>query len=98
MPIRTLVALLSLAVAGCTTSSEGQSEPNLIAVAATPPYIGFKVPFCPATVAVAAPLAAISQLARPWPPVPAFYEGGDYAANLRQGLNEAIIANCGPPY
>lgn len=98
MRIRALAALLGLAVAGCTTSSDGVSEPNVVAVTATPGYLGLKIPFCVGTTVLGSTIAAVSELARPWPPVPAFYEGGDAAQETRRDMNDDIVANCGPPY
>lgn len=98
MRTRMLAALLASAVAGCTTSSEGVSEPNVVAVTATPGYLGLKVPFCVGTVVLGSTIAAVSELARPWPPVPAFYEGGASAQETRRDMNDDIVANCGPPY
>jgi hypothetical protein len=98
MRIGTLAALLGLAVAGCTTSSDGVSEPNVVAVTATPLYLALKGPFCIGTIGLGSAAAAISELARPWPPVPAFYEGGDAAQTTRSEVNDDIVANCGPPY
>jgi hypothetical protein len=101
MRIRTFAALLSLVVAGCTTtSSEGQREPNIVAVSATPIYIGLKIPFCLAGIIVGSPVAAIAGLARPWPPVPALYgnTGDDYAKESVRDINDSMVANCGPPY
>lgn len=98
MRIRTLTALLGLAVAGCTASADGLSEPNVVAITATPGYLGLKGPFCLGTVALGSTIAAVSELARPWPPVPAFYEGADAAQETRRDMNDDIVANCGPPY
>jgi outer membrane protein OmpA-like peptidoglycan-associated protein len=101
MRIRTFAALLSLVVAGCTTtSSEGQSEPNIVAVTAEPIYLALKVPFCISGIVVGSPFAAIAGLARPWPPTPALYgnTGDDYAKGSVRDINDGMVANCGPPY
>jgi hypothetical protein len=99
MRVRTLGALLGLAVAGCTTtSSEGQPEPDIVVVTATPLYLGLKLPFCVSTTVIGSGVAALAQLARPWPPVPGFYAGSDSAQETRRDMNDDIVANCGPPY
>jgi len=98
MRIRALALLLSLVLAGCTTSAEGVSEPNVVAATATPLYVGLKIPFCVASVGIGSFAAATAELARPWPPVPAFYAGGDSAQETRRNINDGIVANCGPPY
>jgi hypothetical protein len=98
MRIRTLAALLALVLAGCTTSESGRSEPDAIAFAGTPPLLAFKLGFCVGSFVLAGPIVAMSSITRPWPPVPVFYNGGDAQSDLRQGLNDDINANCGPPY
>jgi hypothetical protein len=92
--MRCLMAMMAVAVAGCAEPPPSQGP---VAVLGTPILWAVKVPFCVATLAVAAPLAAISELAQPSPIDVA--AGGDTTyAGLRADLEAGAAANCGPPY
>jgi hypothetical protein len=100
MPIKRLAIVLVLALAGCASGTGAETKGvGVVDVIATPPYLALKVPTCAFNLAVAAPLAALSQLAQPWPPVPALYpNSGDAMIELRRGLNADVTHACGPPF
>jgi hypothetical protein len=100
MRFATRAALLSLVLAGCAAAPPGNSPqtPSPVSVIGTPFLIALKIPFCIATVAVAGPVAAVAQIADPWPPVSALYGSGDPYRDVRRGLDDGIARNCGPPY
>ncbi len=83
-----LASLLTGAVAGCAspTPAPPGSTPNVDAVA-TPFYVVLKAPVCVTTVLIAAPLAGITAFA-----------STEESLDLRQGLDDGIAQNCGPPY
>jgi hypothetical protein len=77
------VLVLGFALAGCAEDgTAGRAAVRPVAVLGTPVLVAVKVPVCAATIAVAAPLAALSELAQPSPTQILFAEG----------------RNCGPPY
>lgn len=84
-----LLGTALLALAGCASSSPAPREDVADAVG-TPFYIALKIPVCVATVAMAAPWAAVAGLSEPPP----------YAAenDPRPALDHGIRYNCGPPY
>jgi hypothetical protein len=100
MHIKPLVIMLGLALAGCASGTGRETDgPGIVDVIATPPYLALKVPTCAFNLAVAAPLAALSQLAHPWPPVDALYlPGTDSMVATRRALNADVTYACGPPY
>ncbi|HZT51964.1 MAG TPA: hypothetical protein VFA22_08525 [Stellaceae bacterium] len=63
--------------------------PSFLSIIGTPFLIAFKIPVCAATVAVAAPLAGLSEI-----PTTADTEGSDMRRQLEYGVN----SNCGPPW
>lgn len=99
MQIRSLAAALSLALAGCASAPDpDRTGPSFVGVVGTPFVIVFKVPTCAFTIAFAGPVAGLSELARPWPPINAFYGEGDRYTELRSDLDQSLRQNCGPPY
>jgi hypothetical protein len=100
MHCKPLVIALGLALAGCASGTGKETDgPGIVDVIGTPPYWAFKVPTCVFNVAVAAPLAGLSQVAHPWPPVDALYPNGTNSMiALRRGLNADVTNACGPPY
>jgi hypothetical protein len=100
MPIKRLVIVLASVLAGCASGTGTETNGvGAVDVIATPPYLVLKVPTCVFNVAVAAPLAALSQLAQPWPPVPALYpNSGDAMIDFRRDLNADVTHACGPPF
>lgn len=95
MPTKTLVtgfaiAALALFLTGCASDqaqpSSGSSAGNtFISIVGTPFLIAFKIPFCAASVAIAAPLAGVAALTP---------DGHD----TQQALGAGLASNCGPPY
>jgi len=94
-----VVLVLGLALAGCASGAgAGSGGPSVVDVIAVPPYIAFEVPTCAFNLAVAAPLAALSQVAKPWPPVDALYpKNSDAMVETRRGLNDDVANACRPP-
>jgi hypothetical protein len=61
----------------------------VLAAFGTPFLIIGKIPVCIVTVAIAAPLGAVSEVSDP---------ATEFGHELRQGLSDGIQSNCGPPY
>ena len=82
----------ALLLAGCAAPpAPPQTQPvSPVSVIGTPFLIAFKIPACVATMAIAAPAAALQQLAAPG-------EDG-LQPDIRPALDGGIYANCGPPY
>jgi hypothetical protein len=85
-----LIAGLTLSLAGCasdaTQPSGGPSAGNtFISVVGTPLLIALKIPFCAASIAIAAPLAGAAAMTP---------DGRD----TEQALGAGLASNCGPPY
>jgi hypothetical protein len=95
-----LVILAGMALAGCASGTGKETNGvGVVDVIGTPPYWAFKIPTCLFNVALAAPVAGLSQVAQPWPPVDALYPPGtDSMVELRRGLNADVTNACGPPY
>jgi hypothetical protein len=88
--------LTALMLAACAGAPAPQAPRGPVAVMGTPILWAVKVPFCAATLAVAAPLAAFSEFARP-----SAYDvaiGHDPYRALRSDLEAGATTNCGPPY
>ncbi len=90
MLTRFLIAASMLSLAGCASDSTeptgGASAGNtFISVVGTPFLIALKIPFCVASVAIAAPLAGAAALTP---------DGRD----TQQALGAGLASNCGPPY
>ena len=95
MPTRSLrtgslIAGVALFLAGCasdaTRPSEGSSAGNtFISIVGTPLLVALKIPFCAASIAIAAPLAGAAALTP---------DGRD----TEQALGAGLASNCGPPY
>jgi hypothetical protein len=90
MLTRFLIAASMLSLAGCASDSAqptgGASAGNtFISVVGTPLLIALKIPFCVASVAIAAPLAGAAALTP---------DGRD----TQQALGAGLASNCGPPY
>jgi hypothetical protein len=100
MRCKPLVIVLALALAGCASGTGKETNGvGIIDVIATPPYWAFKIPTCAFNLALAAPIAGLSQVAQPWPPVDALYPNDiDAMVELRRGLNADVTSACGPPY
>lgn len=83
-------AVLIAALSACTVVEgppPGPPTAGPATVLGTPFLIAFKVPFCAATVAIAAPLAGLTGLA------PTLE-----AREMRRDLDAGVAQNCGPPY
>jgi hypothetical protein len=61
----------------------------VLAAFGTPILIIGKIPVCIVTIAMAAPLGAVSEVSDP---------ATAFGHDLRQGLSDGIQQNCGPPY
>jgi class 3 adenylate cyclase len=96
MHAKTLFALLAVALAGC--SGPHDSDGVFVSVIGTPFLVAFKIPTCAATIALAAPLAGVSALAKPSITDPAFYPDSDSNRELRRDLDAGLTQNCAPPY
>ncbi len=81
--------VLVAALTACTTAQGPPPPANLgpASVLGTPFLIAFKIPFCAATVVLAAPLAGATGL------TPAVEAG-----EIRRDLDVGVVQNCGPPY
>ncbi len=95
---RTVMAgLMAAARGGCAQQGATQgatTQPidggaTALATFGTPFLIVAKIPVCIATVAMAAPVGALSELSDPETP---------FGHELRQDLSDGIAQNCGPPY
>jgi hypothetical protein len=99
MSIKYAAAMLGLALlAGCTRASpEEPVAPVVTGAIATPFLIALKAPFCGATLVVAGPITALSELAAPPKVAPGDYEG-QFNASIRDEVVDGVRQNCGPPY
>jgi len=99
MSIRCAAALLALALlAGCTRASRDEPvAPVVTGAIGTPFLIALKAPFCAATLVVAGPITALTELAAPSPVAPGDYDGA-FTAALRGEVADGVRQNCGPPY
>ena len=96
-----LAALLALTLAGCvspppsnTASRQPTGQQVALSVIGTPFYIAGKIPVCVVAATIAAPLAALSQLAGDYR-----YQGEGYERiRLNDDLAEGLAFDCGPPY
>lgn len=80
--------ILAGALAGCAgAEAPPESGTGMAAVFGTPFLLALKAPFCVATVALSAPLVGASEFA------PTAQSEG-----IRQGLDQGMAQNCGPPY
>jgi hypothetical protein len=88
-----MAGLMAAALAGCTvqaqTTTPASGGDNTLAAFGSPLLVLAKVPVCIATIVVAAPVGAVSELSDPATP---------FGHDLRQGLSDGIAQNCGPPY
>jgi len=89
-----LSLMLAAALPGCASTwhdpdnqSSGSSGNTFLAVVGTPFLIAFKIPFCVASVVVAAPLAGVTGLS----PDPDSRE-------TQQALGDGVAQNCGAPW
>jgi hypothetical protein len=96
MQMRSLAATLALMLAGCAGPGPGEFGP--VTVFGTPFLIAFKIPFCVATVGVAGPVSALTELTRPSSPLAAVNPLYDNNVAIRQYVDDGIKENCGPPY
>jgi hypothetical protein len=58
-----------------------------VSAVGTPFYLAFKTAFCAASVAIAAPVAAVAAMSE-----------SPFAPQARQDLGDGVAQNCGPPY
>ena len=72
-----------------TAATPADGGASALAAFGTPFLIVAKVPVCIVTIAIAAPVGAVSELSDPATP---------FGHELRQGLGDGIAQNCGPPY
>ena len=86
--------LMAAALGGCV-QQEGATTRSLdggataLATFGTPFLIAAKVPVCIVTIAMAAPVGAVSELSDPATP---------FGYEVRRDLSDGIAQNCGPPY
>lgn len=90
MQVRLLLMAAVLTVSACATSENPSPRENVADAVGTPFYIALKMPVCVATVALAAPWAAVAGLSEP----PSYAADND----PRPALDHGIRRNCGPPY
>lgn len=99
MQIRSITAALVLALAGCSAGpGQGSGDFGAVSIVGTPILIALKVPVCIATIAVAAPVSALTELARPASPLAAVNPDYDYNVLIRDNLDDGVRQNCGPPF
>jgi hypothetical protein len=92
-----MAALLAAALGGCAASAQGgpnaAARPDggaaVLTAVGTPFLLIAKLPVCIVTIAIAAPVAAVSTLSDPDTP---------FGHELRGGLGDGISSNCGPPF
>jgi hypothetical protein len=85
MSAKTWVIILSIALTGC---AEGHAPGDtFIDIVGTPFLIGFKIPFCLASIAVAGPIAGLAAL-----------NPGEDGRETERALGAGLAENCGPPY
>ena len=72
-------AAAALALSACQPAPSGSGDPFFSAIG-TPFLIAFKIPVCAATIAIAAPLAGVSELSSPAGP-----DGHDARLQLAHG-------------
>lgn len=97
MTSRILTMFVMLALAGCAAAPTTSGD-NVAAAVGTPFYVALKIPACVGTVAIAAPLIGIGQLAYPGYDAQARGIVPSTDDDLRRTLREGLTANCGPPY
>ena len=92
--MRQPIVLLAAVLGACSSPPTPPAQPNaaqpsassvVLSVLGTPFLIAAKIPICAATVAVAAPVAGLSETV----------ESG---AEARRILADGVTSNCGPPY
>lgn len=99
MQTRSLAAALALVLAGCSSGpGAGSGDFGAVSIFGTPILIGLKIPTCAATIAVAAPVSALTMLARPSSALGAVNTDFDYNVQIRDYVDDGIDENCGPPY
>ena len=85
--------ILSISFVALALSACQPGDPNggrvFLSIVGTPFLLALKIPVCAATIAVAAPLAGVSEISGPATP-----DGVD----LRNNLGDGLGSNCGPPY
>ena len=87
MQTKAFMALLAVALAGCSTANS-ESPPNtIVGVVATPFFLALKVPACVASAALAGPFVGASALLD--------YDGAQQA---RYTASATVKQTCGPPY
>ena len=93
---RAVAILLAGLLAACAASPPGDMPPaeggagaTFLSVIGTPFLIAFKIPVCAATLAIAAPVAGVAQIAGP---------GSGDGTDLKAALVDGVAQNCGPPY
>lgn len=89
-----MAGMIAAALGGCaaqggTAATPADGGASALAAFGTPFLIVAKVPVCIVTIAIAAPVGAVSELSDPATP---------FGHELRQGLGDGIAQNCGPPY
>lgn len=90
MRARCLLMLTALTISACASSADPSPPEDTANAIGTPFYLALKVPVCVATVALAAPWAAVAGLSEP----PTYAADND----PRRALDRGIRRNCGPPY
>ncbi|HYM03024.1 MAG TPA: hypothetical protein VET85_08765 [Stellaceae bacterium] len=94
----TAAALSAVLLAGCSGVPTTADRDNAAIAVGTPFYLAAKIPVCVATVAIAAPIIGIGQLAKPTydRSMHTFQPSTD--DDLRRTMRDGITDNCGPPY
>ena len=94
MPMRQSIILLAAMLGACSSPPTPPAQPNaaqpsassvVLSVLGTPFLIAAKIPLCAATMAVAAPVAGLSETVAS-------------GAEARRVLADGVQSNCGPPY
>jgi hypothetical protein len=89
MLTRILVAGLALSLAGCASANSDPSHSSagdtFISIVGTPLLIALKIPFCVASIGIAAPLAGAAAMTP---------DGSE----TEHALGAGLASNCGPPY
>jgi hypothetical protein len=90
--LRVLIAAsVLIPLSACETSpATPENGHQFVSALGTPFLFAFKVPICVATLALAAPGAALAAIAEPSPNLA--------QPPLRPILDEGVAYNCGPPY
>jgi hypothetical protein len=85
MSAKTWVIIVSIALTSCADNRPPGD--TFIDIVGTPFLLGFKIPFCLASIVVAGPIAGMSALSP-----------SEDARETERALGAGLAENCGPPY